>query len=152
MPEPVPTTAPEPGPEPTKVVIVLAADLAPGTAANVAACLAAGLAAADPRWAGRPLVDAAGLRTVASSHVPITILRAGEDAMSALLRRIPDGPDAPGTAVSVFPAYAREMHDCAAYWARHAQTAHADGVTLGVGVQGPKRWVARLTGSLPLWR
>lgn len=137
---------------PPKIVIVLAAGLSPGAAANIAACISAGLAAADPRWAGRPLVDAAGLRTVATCHVPITVLRAEADTMATLLGQIGTGPADPGIATSVFPDYAREMHDCEAYWARHHATAHLDRAMLGIGVRGPRPWVARLTGSLPLWR
>lgn len=167
---------PEPGPTalPPKVAIVLAAHLAAGAAANVAACLAAGLAAADPTWAGRPLMDAAGLPTVASSHVPIAVLRADPDTMRALLRRAigPDvspgprvgsdvspsvspgagGPDAPDVGVCLFPAYAQAIHDPAAYWSVHEASVHADESMLGIGIRGPKRWVNRLTGTLALWR
>jgi hypothetical protein len=135
-----------------KVAIVLVSGLDPGAAANVAACIAAGLAAARPGWAGRPLADAAGLRSSASSHVPVGVLRAEPTALHALVARLAaDGVDADG-ALSLFPAYARSMHDCVAYWDRHATVSHADEPLLGIGLCGPKRWVARHTGSLPLWR
>lgn len=135
-----------------KVAVVLSAELAPGPAANIAACLAAGLAAATPGWAGRELVDGAGLASVASSHVPITILRATADTMQALMQRLAAPARAHGCTLSLFPAYARAMHDGDAYGERHAASVHTDEVMLGIGLHGPKRSVNRLTGSLPLWR
>jgi hypothetical protein len=141
-----------PGAAPAKVAIVLASELAPGAAANIAACLAAGLAAARPVWAGRPLVDAVGLASVASSHLPIVILRAAPEQLGTLLQRLAKGPVDPDATVSLFPAYAQTLHDAQAYWQRHAATTHAGQELLGVGLQGPGRWVARLSGSLALWR
>jgi len=135
-----------------KVAIVLAADLSPGPATNIASCIAAGLAAFRPSWAGRPLVDASGLKTAACSHLPIAILRAEAAALSALMQQLTHGPIVEGGAVSLFPAYAQTIHDCSEYWRRHGLSAHAEEAMLGIGFSGPKRWVNRMTGSLPLWR
>lgn len=139
------------GPAPEKVAVVLAEGLAPGPATNVAACIAAGLAAARPGWAGRALVDASGLKTAASSHLPIAVLRAEPAAMRALMQRLADGGVEDGT-VSLFPVYAQAIHAHDDYRHRHGLTAHADEAMLGIGFSGPKRWVNRMTGSLPLWR
>jgi Protein of unknown function (DUF2000) len=136
---------------PDKVAIVLAANLSPGPATNIASCIAAGLAAFSPGWAGRPLVDVLGLKTTASSHLPIAILRAEPDTMSALIQRLTHGPTVEG-AVSLFPAYAQTIHECGEYWHRHSLSAHVEEAMLGIGFSGPKRWVNRMTGSLPLWR
>lgn len=134
---------------------MLADGLDAGAAANVAACVAAGLAAAAPGWAGQVLRDAAGWRTVASSHLPIAVLRADAVALRGLVhqlgRRAAD-PGANGGCVSLFPAYARQMHDAAGYWQQHALCVHADEPMLGVGLHGPARWVRRWCGSLPLFR
>jgi hypothetical protein len=135
-----------------KVTIVLADRLAPGQASNVAACIAAGLAAAKPDWAGRPLVDAAGLCSVSSSHLAITILRAEPATMSALMLQLTHDVAPVGGVLSLFPAYAHAIHDCGEYWNRHEVTTHSDEALLGIGFAGPKRWVSRFTGSLPLWR
>ncbi|MBI5716066.1 MAG: DUF2000 family protein [Burkholderiales bacterium] len=137
---------------PDKVAIVLASDLAPGPAANIAACIAAGLAACRAGWAGRPLVDASGLKTAASSHLPIAILRAEPAKMSAVMQQLTEGLMAQDSALSLFPAYAQALHDCSEYWHRHGLLAHANEAMLGIGCCGPKRWVNRMTGSLPLWR
>lgn len=146
MPEPQPLSVPD------KVAIVLAAGLAPGAAANITACIAAGLAGSRPSWAGRPLVDAAGLKTAASSHLPIAVLRAEPATISALVQQLADGPPVEDSSVSLFPAYAQAMHECGDYWHRHGLSVHVTEDMLGIGFSGPKRWVNRLTGSLPLWR
>jgi hypothetical protein len=142
---------PEPHTVPEKVAIVIAADLGAGHAANVAACVAAGLASARPGWAGAPLQDAAGLESCASSHQPIAVLRAAPAAMASLIEQLtaavlPDG------AICLFPAYAQAMHDGAAYQARHGTIEHRREPLLAIGLAGSKRWVNRLTGSMPLWR
>lgn len=137
---------------PEKVAIVLISGLEPGPAANVASCIAAGLAASSPGWAGRSLVDAGGLKTAASSHLPIAILRADLEAMGALMQQLAKGNVAESSDVSLFPAYAQTIHECGEYWRRHGFSVHANEAMLGVGFSGPKRWVNRMTGSLPLWR
>lgn len=142
----------EPPPAPDKVAIVLVAGLAPGQAANIAACLAAGLAGGAGAWAAAPLVDAAGLQSVASSHLPIAILRAEPAAMQALMQTLSERAADEGGRLCLFPAYAQTMHDCNTYWQRHRQTRHAAEPMLGLGLAGPKRWVNRWSGSLPLWR
>jgi hypothetical protein len=139
--------------EPFKVVIILSTDLAAGPAANTAACIAAGLAATGhPPWAGRALIDAAGLATVASSHEPVTILAADTARMQRLMARLGTGIDPSIDRISLFPAYAQGMHDASEYWSRHGLTAHENEHMLGVGLSGRKRWVNSLAGSLPLWR
>jgi hypothetical protein len=135
-----------------KVAIVLADGLAPGQASNVAACIAAGLAAAKSDWAGKPLVDAAGLRSVSSSHLAITILRAEPATMSALVLQLTHNVAPVGGVLSVFPAYAQAIHECGEYWDRHDVATHSNEALLGIGFAGPRRWVSRLTGNLPLWR
>lgn len=137
---------------PEKVAIVLAAGLPPGQAANIASCIAAGLSSGSPGWAGRALADAAGLQTAASSHLPITVLSANADAMGALVRQWAAGATVAGGTVALFPAYAQAVHDCGEYWQRHGGSRHAEEAMLGIGFVGAKRWVNRMTGSLPLWR
>jgi len=135
---------------PEKVVLVLSSELGPGTAANVTACLAAGLAAGLPGWAGRPLSDASGISSVASSHLPIAILAADASRMAELALKLAQ-PRAQGC-IALFPAYAQSIHDAQAYWKHHQSSSHTNEVLFGVGFAGPKRWVNSLTGSLPLLR
>lgn len=136
---------------PEKVVIVLAAGLDLGQAANATACLAAGLAAPGAAWAGQPLRDADGMASAAISHLPIIVLTADEPRMAQLRERLSlPMPDNAG--MTLFPAYARQIHEAAEYWARHRRTSHRDQPLLGVGLAGPRRWVNALTGSLPMLR
>lgn len=138
--------------QPSKVVIVLNPEQRAGQAANVAACIAAGLAAADPNWAGRPLVDGAGLVSVSSSHEPITVLAAEPSKMREIMLRLAKIDMPTQGYASLFPVYAQAIHTAGEYWSHHALTAHADEPMLGLGLRGHKRWVNSLTGSLPLWR
>ncbi|CUI63177.1 Uncharacterized protein conserved in bacteria [Achromobacter xylosoxidans] len=148
MPEP---SAPLAAAVPEKVVIVLAAGLGAGQAANASACLAAGLVARQPNWAGQALRDADGMLSSAISHLPIIVLTADEARMAQLRERL--SLPMPGDAgMTLFPAYAREIHEAAEYWARHRQTSHRDQPLLGVGLAGPRRWINALTGSLPMLR
>ena len=136
---------------PERVVIVLASDIRPDTAVNVGACLAAGLSAASPTWAGQALVDATGLTSVSSSHLPIVLLRATPERMNELVTRLPSIGQTNGS-VSVFPTYAKSVHDVQTYWQQHAIKSHRVEPLLGIGIAGSKKWVNSLTGSLPLWR
>ena len=136
---------------PEKVVIVLATDLSAGRAANVAACLAAGVAAAAPAWAGRPLRDLEPIESVASSHLPIIVLCADPPRMTALALKL--GETRPANCrLSLFPAYAQDIHDAESYRARHERTQHTREPLLGVAIAGSRTWVDGLTGSLPILR
>ncbi len=137
--------------QPDKVVIVLAAGLDQGQAANASACLAAGLAARQAAWAGEPLRDADGMASAAISHLPIIVLTADEPRMAQLRERLAQ-PLPDGACMTLFPAYARQIHEAAEYWTRHRQTSHRDLPLLGVGLAGPRRWVNALSGSLPMLR
>jgi hypothetical protein len=92
------------------------------------------------------------LKTAASSHLPIAVLRAEPATISALVQQLADGPLVEDSSVSLFPAYAQAIHACGDYWHRHGLSVHVTEDMLGIGFSGPKRWVNRLTGSLPLWR
>ncbi len=136
---------------PERVVIVLASDLSPDIAVNVGACLAAGLSAASPTWVGQALVDVTGMISVSSSHLPIVLLHAPSARMNELVTRLPSIRQTAAW-VSVFPAYAKSMHDAQTYWKQHATASHRVEPLLGMGIAGSKKWVNSLTGSFPLWR
>jgi hypothetical protein len=137
---------------PGKVAVVVRAGLPIGQAANVAACIAAGLSAAAGGWAGRPLADADGLASAASSHLPIGVLMADDARLAVLVRAVRQGARAPTDAVVLFPAYAQAIQDAPTYWARHAATSHLEAPLLGIGLVGARKWVNSLVGSLPLLR
>lgn len=135
-----------------KVALVLCEGLAPGVLANVSACIAAGLAASRPTWAGQALADAQGLRSVASSHLPIVVLRAEATRLGALVHTLAQRPGGDSARVCLFPAYAQAVHEARLYWCAHGQRIHEMEPLLGLGLAGEKRWVNSLVGSLPLLR
>lgn len=79
------------------------------------------------------------------------MLRAAPAAMAALVEQL-TAAATPEGALCIFPAYAHAMHDGAAYQARHGTMEHRREPLLAIGLAGTKRWVKRLTGSMPLWR
>ena len=139
------------GAAPEKVAIVLATDLPCGRAANIAACLAAGIAAGAPTWAGRPLRDQDHIESAASSHVPIIVLCADPQRMTALAAKLTRARPT-DCRLSLFPTYAQDIHDAPTYHDRHERTQHTREALLGVAIAGNKAWVNGLTGSLPILR
>ena len=133
-----------------KIILVLRADLALGTLVNVAACLTAGIIAGVPVLAGHALEDQAGLRSLASSHVPIVALKGGTDAFVRILTEIKSQQDK--GLLCVFPAYARDIHQAQDYWVQHHEHTHDGSELLGLALYGPKKWLNRLSGNLPLLR
>jgi hypothetical protein len=140
------------GPPAEKAAIVLALGLTIGESANVAACIAAGLSVGGGRWAGRPLQDLDGLRSAASSHLPIVVLGAAPGQLERLVERLQDRATPEGAVAVLFPAYAKAIHDAVAYWAAHAAKSHRAEPLLGAGFAGQKKWVNSLVGSLALLR
>ncbi len=135
---------------PEKIILVLRPDLPVGTLVNVAACLTAGIIAANPGLAGEPLEDQSGLRSLASSHVPVVALKGENAAFTRILAAVKTQQDA--RLLSVFPAYARDIHQAAQYWQQHKGYVHDGTELLGLALYGPKKWLNRLSGNLPLLR
>ncbi len=135
---------------PEKIILVLRDDLALGTAVNVASCLTAGLIAHNPGHAGQQLEDAAGLLSVASSHLPIVALKGNDEVFQRLLTELT--AQKMQNRVCVFPAYAKRIHSAAEYWQLHASTIHEGTVIFGLALIGDKKWLNKLTGNLPLLR
>lgn len=138
-----------------KIVLVLRDDLPLGTAVNVASCLTAGIIAKQPHLAGHPLVDAAQLVSVATSHVPIVALKGNTEVLQRLLDTLHSQqqtqPLAEGS-VSLFPDYARSIHSPELYWQQHQTQSHSGQQLLGLALCGATKWLNKLTGNLPLLR
>jgi hypothetical protein len=135
-----------------KVTIVVSEDLSVSEAANVCACISAGLAANSPTWAAQALTDAQGMGSVASSHLPIVILKANAARFTTLLEQLSSTDRPLHSSVSLFPAYAKTMHDAKLYWEKHSMLSHGTEAMLGIGLAGNKRWINSLVGSFPLLR
>lgn len=133
-----------------KIVLVLQPELALGAAINAAACLTAGLIAHHKEQAGQPLTDADGLQSVAISHLPIVALKGNDEVFQRILQSLLREPVV--GMLSIFPAYARTIHQPQQYWQLHAEHQHLKEPLLGLALCGPTKWLNKLTGNLPLLR
>jgi len=137
--------------EDTRVAVVVdPAQGGPGLLGNTIATIAIGLGAAAPQLGGPQLVDRAGYAVQPSATVPVPVLQADPDVLRELLARALQGDQ--GRIVVAFPGFARSMHDFPAYQLEFARRDLATEDLHGVGLAGPRKWVASLTGSLRLLR
>jgi len=132
-----------------KCVLVVADDLPPGLTANAVAVLAATLGQRLPALIGPDLPDADGQHHAGLVSVPLPVLKADRPALSALRARAIEiegllAVDVTETAQSAhtYPDYARAL----------AETPASALVYVGIALCGPKKQIAKMTGSLPLLR
>ena len=140
--EPVPAGAPE------RLVVVVDETLPPGLAANAAAVLAFSLGAQLPDFVGADYVDADGSDHAGLIPVGLPILRAPGEILPLLRGRAVEA----GIAVVAFPSFGHQTNDYDEFRGFVAQTRGADLRYLGLAFHGPRRPVAKLTGSLALLR
>lgn len=133
-----------------KIAVVIRDDLPLGAAVNVAACLTAGITAKHPTLAGQALKDRLGLKSMASSHVPIVALKGNDTVFQRLLTELTAQETANN--LCIFPDYAKSIHTAEEYWQRHAHTVHDGTQILGLALIGDKKWLNKYTGNLPLLR
>jgi len=137
-------------PPDSRLAIVVNPDLPPGLVANTVGAIGIGLGARLPWLGARPLTDADGRTIDDSSILPVPILAATPEVIQALvLKAMPRGDD---SALVVFPAFSRSLHDYREYEALLPAKHLADEAIDGVGLCGPAKWVKSLTGSLRLLR
>ncbi|ALG15099.1 hypothetical protein AOZ06_27355 [Kibdelosporangium phytohabitans] len=131
-----------------RVAIVVDPSLSPGLVGNTIATIAIGLGAAAPHLGGPRLVDRTGVTIHPSASVPVPVLQAEPSVLRGLLLRAVNGEEE--TVVVPFPAFARNMHDFNAYQSEFTRRELGEEEVHGVGLAGPRKWVASLTGSLKL--
>jgi len=136
--------------ETMRIAVIVNPALPLGQLANTSSAVAIGLAAKFPALAGGRLSDAHGKTIDVSSKLPVPILQATADQISALLHKALQAEGE--VAIVPFPAFARAMHNFDEY-ARHFPERNLAEETLdGLGLAGPEKWVKSLTGSLKLLR
>lgn len=137
-------------PPDSRLAIVVNPDLPLGLLANTVGAIGIGLGARLPWLGNRPLTDADGRTIDDSSILPVPILAATPEVIQALmLKAMPRSDD---SALVVFPAFSRSLHDYQEYEALLPEK-HLVGEAIdGVGLCGPAKWVKSLTGSLRLLR
>jgi hypothetical protein len=140
--EPLAAAAPE------RLVVVVDEALPPGLAANAAAVLAFTLGAQLPEFVGEDYRDADGGLHPGLIPVGLPILRAPGATLPGLRERAL----ASGVAVVAFPSFGHRTNDYEEFRAFVARTPGAELRFLGLALHGPRRPVAKLTGSLALLR
>ncbi len=137
-------------PPDSRLAIIVNPELPLGLIANTVGAIGIGLGARLPWLSNLQLVDADDRTIDVSSLLPVPILAASPEVIGALmLKAMPRGDD---SALVVFPAFSRSLHDYRDYLAQLPEKRLAAEVIDGVGLCGPAKWVKSLTGSLRLLR
>lgn len=131
-----------------RCVLVLATGLPAGLAANTAGVLAISLGHAAPGLVGPDAVDAAGALYPGLTVLPLPVLHAAPDALTALPARARDSAVLAAAVTDV----AQQSKTYPEYQQRLSASQADDLQLLGIGLRGPARAVNKLTGSLPLLR
>jgi len=131
-----------------RCVVVVDEALPAGLAANAAVVLAFTLGATVPGLIGEDYADADGTPHPGLIPLGVPVLRAPGERLGELRA----GALEAGVGVVGFPAFGQQTTDYAEFRAQVARTPAAELRYLAVALHGPRRPVARLTGSLPLLR
>lgn len=134
-----------------KVAIVIDGTMPAGLAANTAAVLALSLGHELGRQIlGEDVFDADGSRHRGITTVPIPILTADQQSVRDIRDRALDGEQS--VTIVDFTDCAQRTRTYEDYAAQLQSTQANDLVYFGVAIHGPKKFVQKLTGSLPLLR
>lgn len=136
--------------ETMRIAVIVNPQLPVGLLANTSSAVAIGLAAKFPSLAGEQLADAEGKTVDVSSKLPVPILQASAEQITAILHKAMQA--AGEVAIVPFPAFARSMHSFADYQQAFPERSLALETLDGLGLAGPEKWVKSLTGSLKLLR
>ena len=137
-------------PPDSRLAIVVNPELPLGLLANTVGAIGIGLGARLPWLGNRPLTDLDGRIIDDSSVLPVPILAASPEAIQSLMLKAM--PRADDSALVVFPAFSRALHDYREYEALLPGKRLSGEAIDGLGLCGPAKWVKSLTGSLRLLR
>jgi hypothetical protein len=132
-----------------KIVIVVGPGLAPGMAANRCAVLATGIAARHPEILGADVRSADGQPLAGITKVPIAVLAVLD---LAALRALEAQARRQGCATWVYLGRAQGVRSYEAYCESVAATPFADLDMDAIALYGSRKAVARVTGSLPMFK
>ena len=133
-----------------RIAIIVNPDLPLGFLANTVGAIGIGLGARLPQLGAARLTDCDGKTIDISSNLPVPILQAAPEAISAVLARALPIPE--HGALVPFPAFARALHDYAEYEASFPERHLGEEPIDGLGIAGAAKWVRSLTGALKLLR
>jgi hypothetical protein len=131
-----------------KIALVMSSDLDRGAVANRGAVMATGLALRHPEIVGPDLVTRDGQVLPGFTKVPIVVLSAREEPLTALAARAREK----GLTTLVFLGRAQGMRSYEAYRDSVAGSDAADLDVDAVLLYGPRKPVNQVTGSLPALR
>ncbi len=122
--------------EDVRVAVIVAPGLPPGLVANTVGVVAVGLGTQFPSLADLRLADAADLTVDSICNQPLPVLQADRVVIRrVMLKAIADRPDR--AVVAPFPAFARSIHDYAAYVAALRSRSLDEEEIDGLGLAGP---------------
>jgi hypothetical protein len=132
-----------------KIVIVIDQELGPGLAANAAAALALSLSGRVGEVNGPDLRDGSGSLHPGILKLPIPVLKAPRARLAELRAR---ALESPGIAALDFPDIAQAARSYGEYEEALGRAGADEIAYRGICLYGEETAVARLTGSLPLYR
>ena len=134
-----------------KCVIVLDDSLPLGILANIAAIVGISLGRMKPEIVGIDAEDADGNRHLGLIQFPVPVLKASTEKINSLRLKLYE-PGFEDVAVIDFSNVAQETYTYEDFLARMGGSTAGDLVYYGLAIEGPKKKVSKLTGSLPLLR
>lgn len=137
--------------EDIKKVIVADASLPLGLLANTAAILGITLGKQFPQDVGRDVTDGSGIVHKGVVALPVPILRGNAQLIRALRDKL-SAPEFSQVYAADFSDVAQGCKTYDEYIGKLTEIPETDLRYLGIVLRGPKKQIAKLTGSLPLLR
>lgn len=122
-----------------------------GIIANIVSIMSISLGKKNPEIVGVDGNDADGRTHLGLIQFPVPVLKADAEKTNTLRERL-YGEDFADVSVIDFSNVAQETYTYEDYLQRLSESASGDLVYYGLAIEGPKKKVNKLTGSLPLLR
>ena len=134
-----------------KCVMIVDESLPLGVAANIISIMSISLGKKNPEIVGIDAEDAEGRSHLGLIQFPVPVLKADREKINSLRARLFEA-DFEDVSVIDFSNVAQETYTYDDYLARMKESGSGELVYYGLALEGPKKKVNRLTGSLPLLR
>lgn len=135
----------------TKCVMVVDDSFPIGVIANITAILGISLGKKNPEIVGIDVADADGNGHLGLIQFPVPVLKASSEKINAL-RQTLYTEDYSEVSVIDFSNVAQETYTYDDFLARMRASSSEELKYYGLAIEGPKKLVNKLTGSLPLLR
>lgn len=135
----------------TKCVMIVDDSLPLGVIANIAAIMGISLGKKNSEIVGVDALDADGNCHLGLIRFPVPVLKASAEKINELRRRLYE-PNFEDVSVIDFSNVAQETYTYEDFLNRMRVSGADDLVYYGLAIEGPKKKINKLTGSLPLLR